>query len=481
VGRPNDQILALCRVVFNSVALTPYTPLVENLVSLLVHLVELGHLARAQLIDLVSTMLRHLVRHLTAFDLVRFHNMGANYPDALVLDALLKTYLDLIEHHADRFLSFDSDGTGQTIGSLEGSTGGTPVAPEHGSCGTPVAPGNEDEIRGQSAVRRRRRRALRQAWIIRQHYQGHPVPEIPTSPGENVRVLPAPFVRVPEEQLTQPSKRPRRLFANGPSVLTPTTRAVLERSIGDLASPAELRELGMAVYLDRPLGACKQSGEVDRTPLVSYEAFSRAIAGRRLAELDRAGLLPAGQFEHFSDCLEQVAVAGVPVASFGTGERPGVVALEGARLASEDFLFLRTTRQSLDDLLAAFDMSGLEDRAPQVAAWLSTARNVLFIRRPEVDAPRGSLVAFAVDLRTDGTAQDSRVQPRIEFDIDFDWDRSTDADIAYVERAGVEYPRQGLRVQRVWEETQPGQHLEQREFDNVAVRLPVIPVRRLPD
>ena len=43
----------------------------------------------------------------------------------------------------------------------------------------------------------------------------------------------------------------------------------------------------MAVFLDRPLGVVKQPGEVDRTPLLSYDAFSRSIAARRLAQAER--------------------------------------------------------------------------------------------------------------------------------------------------------------------------------------------------
>ena len=69
---------------------------------------------------------------------------------------------------------------------------------------------------GETANKRLRRRALRQAWLIRRRYEGWPVPDLPTSPGENNRVLPPSHPRVPEEQILQPSRRTRRLYADDP-------------------------------------------------------------------------------------------------------------------------------------------------------------------------------------------------------------------------------------------------------------------------
>ena len=102
--------------------------------------------------DFLANLLRRLCRHLTAFDLVTFHHRGANYPDALLLDDALKRCL----RHP-----------------------------------------------GLLSTRLQRPR-LRQAWLLRRHYEGHLVPDAPTSEGENVRVLPAAFPRVPEEQILEP-------------------------------------------------------------------------------------------------------------------------------------------------------------------------------------------------------------------------------------------------------------------------------------
>ena len=54
--------------------------------------------------DFLGWLLRQIGRHLTAYDLVTFHHRGANYPDALVLDAVLKAYLARIEREPELFL-----------------------------------------------------------------------------------------------------------------------------------------------------------------------------------------------------------------------------------------------------------------------------------------------------------------------------------------------------------------------------------------
>ena len=63
-----------------------------------------------------------------------------------------------------------------------------------------------------------------------------------------------------------------------PDTATTNEAAVMPASV-------ELRELGTALYLDRPLGVYKEPAEVDRTPLLSYEAFSLTIAEARLRNL----------------------------------------------------------------------------------------------------------------------------------------------------------------------------------------------------
>src|SRR4029077_19782521 len=104
----------------------------------------------------------------------------------------------------------------------------------------------------EASARQVRRRALRQACLLRRYYEGHPVPDAPTSPGENARVLPPPYVRVPEEQLLNVLRRKKRLYAEEPlsGLLTSTTMNILRASIQDLADAREWRELGTAVFID---------------------------------------------------------------------------------------------------------------------------------------------------------------------------------------------------------------------------------------
>jgi hypothetical protein len=275
-------------------------------------------------LDCLSFMLRHLVRHLTAFDLDRFHNRGANYPDALALDAWLKAFLAIAEQHPTLLVD---DAT-------------------------------------------LRRRAYRQGWMMRKLLEGLPVPDQPTSPGENLRVLPEGFPRLPDEQLADPGSRTRRLFENQPAedLLSRPMRTLLESILKDLDTPHELRELGMATFLDRPLGVLKQPGEVDRTPLVSYEACSLSTARQRLDCFRSWGLISHGNWTKWTGDLERLAVGGLSVMELPGRERPGVVALEDAQAASPDFLILRGT-SSVHGLLEGYDWRRLQSRCP----WLFTA------------------------------------------------------------------------------------------------------------
>src|SRR5207248_11614833 len=104
-----------------------------------------------------------------------------------------------------------------------------------------------------------RRRGLRQGWLLRRRYEGHLVPDAPTSQGENRRVLPGAYVRVPEEQILNPIRRDKRLFAEDSlqPYLQGRGQETLQQSLADLQDPEELRELGTALFLDRPFGAGK--------------------------------------------------------------------------------------------------------------------------------------------------------------------------------------------------------------------------------
>lgn len=315
-GRSPGEIPRLLRTVFNDVSLSPWTNFVPNALAFFQALVDAGDIGVAEQADFLGYLLLQLARHLTAYDLSTFHHRGANYPDALLLDACLKAMLAIASRQPRLF--------------LEGP---------------------------------RRRRALRQGWLMRAHYEGHFVPDAPTSPGENARVLPAPHVRVPEEQLLHPGKRRRRLYEGDPisGHLNGDARAILQESLHDLQRPEELRELGLGVFIDRPLGTGKAPGEPDRTPLLSYLAFSRSIASRRLLEL--------GERAREMDLAIDVASAQTQLARLAIRGRSmeaippagsAVVSLADVRRVAEDFLLLNTLPSGLRSFLAAFDWQPLQ-------------------------------------------------------------------------------------------------------------------------
>jgi hypothetical protein len=346
---PRPDVPARFRTLFNEVSLSPYTCFVENALAFLRAMAEQGHMMLEQRIDFLSHLLRQLGRHLTAYDLITFHHRGANYPDALLLGAVLKDYVGLIEENADLFAADSTTG-------------------------------------------RLRRRALRQACLLRRFYEGHLVPDAPTSPGENARVLPAPHVRVPEEQLLQPLKRRRQLYAGEPTLglLGPHSRAILQASLCDLSHPAELRELGMAIFIDRPLGMSKAPGEPDDTPLLSHEAFSRSIAERRLRELVHFDSeLP---LEMLRARLRELPVTGFPALDVAVPDRP-VVSLADARRVAEDFVFLRTLPGSVRQFFETLDRSTL----PRFDLEGVTREPVLLIVTPA--APPGVVAVYDATMR----------------------------------------------------------------------------------
>src|SRR5262245_18408218 len=84
-GRTHASLLDLLRDVFNGVALSPYSDFVSKSLQFLTSLRQSDRISSADEADFLTWLLRQLGRHLTAFDLVRFHHRGANYPDALLL------------------------------------------------------------------------------------------------------------------------------------------------------------------------------------------------------------------------------------------------------------------------------------------------------------------------------------------------------------------------------------------------------------
>lgn len=402
---PEGEISSIFRTLFSQLALSPYTSFVDNLVAMLLRLGEGGALRRDQIIDIIGYMLRHLVRHLTAFDLIKFHNRGANYPDALMLDTLLTAYLNLIDSQPESFEEAEHDG------------------------------------HAQRGIKRLRRRALRQAGLMRKQCEGLAVPDAPTSPGENRRLLPEPFSVVPDEQLFDLASRSRRLFAEEPIERFIGERAagVLRQGIDDLDSDDELQELGMAVFLDRPLGWFKRIDEPDRTPLLSYESFSRRIAADRLGALRQWGLISSARTEQLIHRVRnQLSIKAVPVAGFPGHSRGIVVALEDAKRAAMDFVFLRTTRSSLDSLLSRYDLRPLRDHAQEVWKWLTQGRDVLLIRTPRLPSDAGAFII----------AYDRDMLPRVEFGLG-----EPVRPVRYIEHAGGEYLVGGLRVLRILDYT----------------------------
>lgn len=386
LGHDARDAAALVRTLFNEVSLSPWTDLVPRTLTFLQLLEDEGSLQAADAADLVGHLLRQLGRHLTAYDLVTFHHQGANYPDALLLDALLQSLLDRVERRPALFLD----------------------APE--------------EPEPERRRKRLRRRALRQAWLLRRRYEDHPVPDAPTSQGESLRVLPLPHPRVPEEQILQPGKRTKRLFEGDPLAdhLQDRGRAVLEQAVRDLEHPAELRELGVALFLDRPLGAARGPLEPDRTLLLSCEAFSCTLAERRLQQLvELTAIDPLRQ--RLRDGLE---VSGIPVSEIATAARPGTVSLADARRTADDFLLLRTTSNTVADFLSQYDFKPLAERLAM--DWLSPDRRVLIVGAfEEKERPQIVLRLYDAGLR-----------PRLELTANLEG--------GYGSRAGIDYPANGL-------------------------------------
>jgi hypothetical protein len=356
--------LGLLRAVFNDAALSPYTDFVDKTLAFLRHLVILQCITAEQHVDFIGRLLRQLARHLTAYDLFTFHHRGANYPDALLLDAAVKEYLQLLEQHTSLFV-------------------------------------------GDDRAARIRRRALRQAWLHRRRYEGHLVPDAPTSPGENMRVLPPPHVRVPEEQIVNPGKRTRRLYRDDPlpDQVGPQGLRILQQCGRDLQRDAEARELGMALFIERPLGTVKFPGEPDLSPLLAHEAYSQSLAERGLMELAREPLLrvSADDVARSRQVLYQARPVDGLQASLLPAEPQCVVSLADATRAASDFVILRTLPGSVQafcdrpDVAAVLQRQGIN--LAEQACWLVVG-NVTSAGTPGVlirDAAGNHVLQLEVD------------------------------------------------------------------------------------
>ena len=262
-----------------------------------------------------------------------------------------------------------------------------------------------------------RRRALRQGLLLRRRYERHAVPDMPTSPGENVsRFCAEPFRRIAGRADRASGPTPASAACSHDDadrfVLMPSSPAkpIVAQAFADLDDPAERRELGTALFIDRPLGFFKQPAEVDATPLLSYVAFSETLAAARLREVGRL----AAELD-----LAWSETPGKPGAIWGLGldqipesPRPAV-SLADARKVAPDFRILRTTQSSAAAFWRCFDT-----RALPVADWPLVARTIV---GPD---------------KTRMTAIDAAGTVRLEFDVD--------PSLGYLLRGGVEVPRAGL-------------------------------------
>jgi hypothetical protein len=363
-GNSDETLLRTLASVFHDVSLSPWTDFVERVLRALSSLEVMTAVSAENALDLESYFLRLVCRHLTAYDLVTFHHRGANYPDALLLDAVLNDYLARLEKNPELF----TDGAGRV-----------------------------------------RRRALRQAYLLRRQYENHPVPDVPTSPGEHQRVLPDGYPRVPEEQILNPAARKRRLYENDPLLarLSPVALGALRQSVADLAHADERQELGAAVFLDRPFGGAKAPVEPDGTPLLASLAYSRFVATRRIRRLWHDLQMPEGD-------VSDLELPGLPVDRIGAPSRLGTVSLGDAARAAPDFVYSHTLPGSVRSLLEWIDFGPFSER---------TSGRVLLARAP---SGQGILV-YDEQLRPF-----AEIVPRYEQ--------------GYVSRRGVEFPAAGVVV-----------------------------------
>ncbi len=372
-GNP-ASLEALLRAVFRCVSLSPWIDFPGRVLAFLRALQGQGYLAVVDVVDFLGWLLRLVCRHVTGFDLFKAHTCGAAYSDALLIDAVLGEYLRLAGQYPGLFTTEDSAG-------------------------------------------RLRRRAVRQAYLLRRGFEGHLVPDVPTFEAELDMVLPQP--RVPRGHMLQPQLRTRRLYDGQPLDLGTQGEALLRASVADLAHPVEQRELGLALFVDRPLQAGRHPVALDLTVPLACLAYSRSIAGGRLRLLAQTLGSAAG--------LPQAPdVPGVPIQRLGGQEPSPRGTLYNAIHGATDYVFLQTVRGSVTRFLRHFDFSALA-RCHDLR-WLLVDKKALIVRALEGPCVR---------------IYDAAHWPRLDLEV-------PPAE-GFVSRAGVEYPAKGLKVVRVWD------------------------------
>jgi len=299
----------------NDTSLSPCTDWLDSMIKSVAEFKSDEPDAIADVVDFFSRQLRLLFRHLNAFDLVQFHQRGANYPDAILINGLLQGILKCAQEHPSVFL-------------------------------------NECGDRPEDLQRKLRRRfGISAGWLLFERYRGHPVPDIPISIGENARIYRYSRVpEIPEEQMADPAARRRRLFEEDWRTRFQIDQVRRQCAL-DFNDPSTSIELGKALFLDRPFGVFKANGEPDRTPLLSYLAYSGSLAESWLAIASTALDAPR---------VKPVAFVGVSWNAVNPRFRPGAASLEDASLVADDFQFLELTSRSRKLLCSSFDWRQLQ-------------------------------------------------------------------------------------------------------------------------
>src|SRR5262249_23277104 len=214
------------------------------------------------------------------------------------------------------------------------------------------------------------------------------------------------------------------------------SRRILQAGLADLAHPEELRELGMALFIERPLGAGKLPGEPDQTPLLAHAAFSRKLAVSRVHDLMRfvrdVGLADVPEIRFLEEAGFLTGVAGMPVSAAWSPER-ATVSLGDARRVADDFILLRTLPGGIRDLLRIFPVAEAAGR--HGVTILEPPSSVVIIRVP--GAAGNPLAIF-----------DTLGRKRLELEVDLSK--------GFDSRGGLEYPAAGLRLARVWRQSEEG-------------------------
>lgn len=378
-----EQRARLLATWFTEVALTPDLGQAVKMLQLLRH-----WLSEREYQKRLSAWLRQLAWHLTAFDLRRFHHQGANYPDALFLDELLRRLCEAIA--------------------------------------------SSDHLESRTAS------ALRLGSWHRCNLDGLAVPSRATSVGENRRVSPLGEPPVPETELVDPGQRSRQLFVKEPfAAAYASFLPLIQKAWAMPWSDEDLLDLGRATFLDRPLGIFKefQGWRRDQTPLAAYRMVSRSIAQRRLEDAHVRGWLDRQGLRESLEQLSALQISGIAAGDLQLPKpRAGVVCLEDANRVAGDFVVTHSLQAAAQAFLESLDLRCSPAATSSMAGWLM------------IRSPRARLFA---EPNAVFTFFDLEYRPRLEFGLP---PEVRPAEVQYTERDGVEFPTCSFRLLHLWDE-----------------------------